>query len=132
MLVRASLSDTCTASNLATCSVNGTASRFSVPAIAWSMSVVSTVSAVSLPAVWSVSNCTLSRYFMLETEAGERGAYGGRPVVTLDADPVLGDGRDVVGDEGRPHVLGRVEQLDRKSTRLNSSHLVISYAVFCL
>src|SRR3989454_5060709 len=30
--------------------------------------------------------------------------------------------------------LGRVrpEILDRKSTRLNSSHLVISYAVFCL
>src|SRR5256885_7430983 len=26
----------------------------------------------------------------------------------------------------------RVQQLDRKSTRLNSSHLVISYAVFCL
>src|SRR2546426_6352679 len=24
------------------------------------------------------------------------------------------------------------QQLDRKSTRLNSSHLVISYAVFCL
>src|SRR2546426_6743136 len=30
--------------------------------------------------------------------------------------------------------LGRPEQChrDRKSTRLNSSHLVISYAVFCL
>src|SRR5256885_9968845 len=26
----------------------------------------------------------------------------------------------------------RVQYLDRKSTRLNSSHLVISYAVFCL
>src|SRR5437588_1817950 len=26
----------------------------------------------------------------------------------------------------------RHEQLDRKSTRLNSSHTVISYAVFCL
>src|SRR5688500_19773341 len=25
-----------------------------------------------------------------------------------------------------------VRQIDRKSTRLNSSHLVISYAVFCL
>src|SRR5205807_8671445 len=25
-----------------------------------------------------------------------------------------------------------LERLDRKSTRLNSSHLVISYAVFCL
>src|SRR5690242_21589330 len=30
-------------------------------------------------------------------------------------------------DEGVPHVL-----TDRKSTRLNSSHMSISYAVFCL
>src|SRR5438034_6904669 len=29
-----------------------------------------------------------------------------------------------------PNILGRT--LDRKSTRLNSSHTVISYAVFCL
>src|SRR5205807_10660470 len=29
----------------------------------------------------------------------------------------------------RPH---RCRNIDRKSTRLNSSHLVISYAVFCL
>src|SRR3989454_8831378 len=28
--------------------------------------------------------------------------------------------------------LGRLPARDRKSTRLNSSHLVISYAVFCL
>src|SRR5439155_19724941 len=28
--------------------------------------------------------------------------------------------------------LGRVKQRDRKSTRLNSSHVAISYAVFCL
>src|SRR5256885_10747642 len=28
--------------------------------------------------------------------------------------------------------VGRATELDRKSTRLNSSHLVISYAVFCL
>src|SRR5256885_2943559 len=33
----------------------------------------------------------------------------------------------------RPEPLGRHRAvLDRKSTRLNSSHLVISYAVFCL
>src|SRR5256885_8845640 len=32
--------------------------------------------------------------------------------------------------EGRKHVL--FSSRDRKSTRLNSSHLVISYAVFCL
>src|SRR2546426_5031560 len=45
-------------------------------------------------------------------------------------------------DDGRPrrHVpveprgraRGRRRRPDRKSTRLNSSHLVISYAVFCL
>src|SRR2546426_3124934 len=29
-------------------------------------------------------------------------------------------------------VQGTFPKLDRKSTRLNSSHLVISYAVFCL
>src|SRR5256885_9585184 len=28
--------------------------------------------------------------------------------------------------------MSRVDSSDRKSTRLNSSHLVISYAVFCL
>src|SRR5256885_3501586 len=31
-----------------------------------------------------------------------------------------------------PHGETPSEQQDRKSTRLNSSHLVISYAVFCL
>src|SRR5256885_11892228 len=29
-------------------------------------------------------------------------------------------------------VRERLDEIDRKSTRLNSSHLVISYAVFCL
>src|SRR5882672_12841094 len=28
--------------------------------------------------------------------------------------------------------IGRFDKIDRKSTRLNSSHTVISYAVFCL
>src|SRR5438477_8823660 len=31
-----------------------------------------------------------------------------------------------------PHVLYRFRRRDRKSTRLNSSHMSISYAVFCL
>src|SRR2546426_4208696 len=36
-------------------------------------------------------------------------------------------------DETRQRVTGVTHQCqDRKSTRLNSSHLVISYAVFCL
>src|SRR2546426_6854158 len=32
----------------------------------------------------------------------------------------------------RAHGRARAHRADRKSTRLNSSHLVISYAVFCL
>src|SRR5437763_13108291 len=32
----------------------------------------------------------------------------------------------------RPQVIGLIGQRDRKSTRLNSSHRCISYAVFCL
>src|SRR5436190_16936910 len=34
--------------------------------------------------------------------------------------------------ENRPDTVVVDEPLDRKSTRLNSSHTVISYAVFCL
>src|SRR5256885_7023283 len=39
---------------------------------------------------------------------------------------------DVIVPEGRVLVGSDLSQEDRKSTRLNSSHLVISYAVFCL
>src|SRR3712207_8668152 len=35
-------------------------------------------------------------------------------------------------DSGRPEVVAFIQALDRKSTRLNSSHANISYAVFCL
>src|SRR2546426_4150837 len=40
------------------------------------------------------------------------------------AEVALDDRQDPVADEG-------AHRVDRKSTRLNSSHLVISYAVFC-
>src|SRR2546429_902437 len=39
---------------------------------------------------------------------------------------VLGDGGNFVG------MKAQVQRIDRKSTRLNSSHGYISYAVFCL
>src|SRR5256885_8522088 len=39
---------------------------------------------------------------------------------------------DTLGDELKLATGGKARELDRKSTRLNSSHLVISYAVFCL
>src|SRR5574340_1608988 len=44
--------------------------------------------------------------------------------------------RSLVGGRDHPHVhadrLGPAHPLDRKSTRLNSSHQKSSYAVFCL
>src|SRR2546422_4401736 len=46
------------------------------------------------------------------------------------------DGRGLpvsdLGYLGLPHLPARVRVQDRKSTRLNSSHGYISYAVFCL
>src|SRR3712207_7977282 len=44
---------------------------------------------------------------------------------------VLARGEVIYADDGRPTALAGVV-LDRKSTRLNSSHANISYAVFCL
>src|SRR3712207_7236156 len=38
----------------------------------------------------------------------------------------------VVRIHGKDHYLGKFGSEDRKSTRLNSSHANISYAVFCL
>src|SRR5256885_3433678 len=67
---------------------------------------------------------------------GGQSAGGGQGSSADGADGGSGElglgGRDVqvrAGPEGRR--AGHMDQ-DRKSTRLNSSHLVISYAVFCL
>src|SRR5438309_6292544 len=41
------------------------------------------------------------------------------------------EGRETIGGDEEKRVA-EIEDLDRKSTRLNSSHSSISYAVFCL
>src|SRR5437870_11380146 len=41
-------------------------------------------------------------------------------------------GRAAERPSGRSNPSGRSDHRDRKSTRLNSSHVAISYAVFCL
>src|SRR5690606_40434804 len=49
------------------------------------------------------------------------------------AQPLLGAGEPLLGDlAGLPEPRHPGARLDRKSTRLNSSHVKISYAVFCL
>src|SRR5690349_24243867 len=72
---------------------------------------------------------------------GRSACTGGRATAGADAQPRRGaasdararhelGGRAAPGGR-RPAVAGR-SALDRKSTRLNSSHVEISYAVFCL
>src|SRR5256885_6704365 len=64
-------------------------------------------------------------------EAGDAGV-GDEPLRPVE------DVLVAVATRRRPHRRGvgprarLAERVDRKSTRLNSSHLVISYAVFCL
>src|SRR5206468_7626826 len=59
------------------------------------------------------------------------------PTGVHDGDSIrhLGQYREVVGNHqegGRHGSPNALDELDRKSTRLNSSHDQISYAVFCL
>src|SRR5256885_4249814 len=81
---------------------------------------------------------TLFRSEVGPVEVRDRSAAGERGEVTTEGEVDL---RRVVDEDGhrleasvvlrsrRGHLRVRA---DRKSTRLNSSHLVISYAVFCL
>src|SRR5688500_19980714 len=64
-----------------------------------------------------------------EGEIGGRSASGGRHDC-----PCAGCRRDREAASGQCERSGAADRRnrDRKSTRLNSSHLVISYAVFCL
>src|SRR5438034_813914 len=46
--------------------------------------------------------------------------------------PRIPDDRELLALGGRNRLEATLSEGDRKSTRLNSSHTVISYAVFCL
>src|SRR5205814_7503745 len=66
---------------------------------------------------------------------GERRLGPERALVHRFADervPQIGDGLSCRGHRQPRSPSGRSPRRDRKSTRLNSSHLGISYAVFCL
>src|SRR5204863_3109020 len=50
----------------------------------------------------------------------------------MHGDHVLAKIQRLGGVTGAQRAEGRITRIDRKSTRLNSSHVEISYAVFCL
>src|SRR5437870_7496893 len=57
--------------------------------------------------------------WVVETEPAAIGGDEGTPAATEPCPPM-------------PRWVGEMVRPDRKSTRLNSSHVAISYAVFCL
>src|SRR5690625_6277143 len=84
------------------------------------------------------------RHFRQQNIGGRAaGAFAARKAVEVlqhrMGGRALGGGRERVGllladelAEGEPGSAALRQRLDRKSTRLNSSHVASSYAVFCL
>src|SRR5439155_10547928 len=78
--------------------------------------------------------------FMRPSLGRRHGRCGRSASRTLALQHPVGGGDDILRPQPeRVHQLGRLARLaeavvdrDRKSTRLNSSHVAISYAVFCL
>src|SRR2546426_8563015 len=59
------------------------------------------------------------------------GAFVNFKLIALPMSEMVGAG-DYISSSLRTSEVAALVIIDRKSTRLNSSHLVISYAVFCL
>src|SRR5256885_4911364 len=70
---------------------------------------------------------TLFRSRQIVPRDGERGPHDQRR-----APPLIRLGVELLLVSLVTAIAQRLREQDRKSTRLNSSHLVISYAVFCL
>src|SRR3712207_6892641 len=78
---------------------------------------------------------TLFPYTTLFRSGGDRGRGvldAGERDRRVAIAPAAGGIAPLVLDDEAPQSDGRAEGRDRKSTRLNSSHANISYAVFCL
>src|SRR5205807_9643230 len=75
-----------------------------------------------------------STLFPYTTLFRSRSGHGDRPLprTSRRGGRKTGHHPDRTGAGGGPTRAGPAFHQDRKSTRLNSSHLVISYAVFCL
>src|SRR5690606_39875299 len=74
---------------------------------------------------------TLFRSRLRGPDDARQRARGG-PVLPAALGQRLGGGQCAQGADHGPQPAARGRGRDRKSTRLNSSHVKISYAVFCL
>src|SRR5438132_9628650 len=81
-----------------------------------------------MPTLFPYTTLFRSRGARVPREQGRRAEpHGGEGVRRGESDCCQHDGRGARAEPAR-----RAATVDRKSTRLNSSHTVISYAVFCL
>src|SRR5205807_5951312 len=83
------------------------------------------------------SGCRISVFgdlsvFLAIGDVGAETAVNNRDTAIELVDVFVLVGLDLGFDELKGTFDGDTQWVDRKSTRLNSSHLVISYAVFCL
>src|SRR5262245_63714080 len=107
--------------------------------LAQNESLANRFSVLGAPATMSVGNLKVDAPAPLVDSAaleGLRAAFAGRPLLMAAS---THDGEDQVVAEAHrtlaqslPGLCTIIAPRDRKSTRLNSSHLGISYAVFCL
>src|SRR5205807_7574964 len=74
----------------------------------------------------------LSLHDALPISSSPRGACTSCPRATTASRPSSGSLKRSSRPRATPCCFESSDSRDRKSTRLNSSHLVISYAVFCL
>src|SRR5439155_24709263 len=92
---------------------------------------------VILPASSTIYPLSLHDALPIYPPVSDPSAINDVPEATLAAEPPLeppGTRSRLCGFRvtKKPHNLDRVPGGDRKSTRLNSSHVAIAYAVFCL
>src|SRR2546430_8027793 len=79
-------------------------------------------------------NCSIFFFFndTATTEIYTLSLHDALPICDQEQDRGVEQGIDEVDDQDVHHSATRYGITDRKSTRLNSSHSQISYAVFCL
>src|SRR3712207_8114680 len=79
-----------------------------------------------------VTPATVTRHHG-DVQISARGDYAVRAALSLAASyPALLSAQTISQQQELPHKFLEAVLADRKSTRLNSSHANISYAVFCL
>src|SRR5690606_41996397 len=77
---------------------------------------------------------SFSAVFEMDDKANVLNEWFGRTIIHSDRRFTYEEAQEIIETKEGDHAeaILKLNELDRKSTRLNSSHVKISYAVFCL